>query len=29
MTLFVERLTNSLDRHIPAVFYGDGIVLYT
>ena len=28
-TLFVERLTNSLDRRIPAVFCGDGIELYT
>ena len=27
-TLFVERLTNSLDRRIPAVFCGDGIELY-
>ena len=28
-TLFVERLINSLDRRIPAVFCGDGIELYT
>ena len=28
-TLCVERLTNSLDRRIPAVFCGDGIELYT
>ena len=28
-TLFVERLTNSLDRRIPEVFCGDGIELYT
>ena len=28
-TLLVERLTNSLDRRIPAVFCGDGIELYT
>ena len=28
-TLFVECLTNSLDRRIPAVLWGDGIRLYT
>ena len=27
-TLFVKRLTNSLDRRILAVFFGDGIELY-
>ena len=28
-TLFVERLNNSLDQRIPAVFCDDGIELYT
>lgn len=28
-TLFVERLTNSLERHIPAVLCGADMELYT